>query len=939
MPVPEPLGHTTADEAAQRLLRLIGQLSAESQPHRQRPVTLDSSFERDLGIDSLGRTELLLRTERAFEVSLPEHTLVSAETPRDLLRIVLTAHAPSAAVEKAVRVLTVAIDQSYPEQAATLIEVLDWHVAQHPDRLQIHFYDEDEREHDVSYAALRAGAEAFAAGLIERGIEPGQTVAIMLPTGLDYFFSFYGILMAGCIPVPIYPPLRLTQLEDHIRRHEAILVNARAAALITVPEAKPVALLLRSQVPTLYSVITPHEFDPARKLELRPRVNATDIAFLQYTSGSTGSPKGVVLTHANLLANVRAMGRATRATSADVFVSWLPLYHDMGLIGAWLGSLYHGFPLVVMSPLAFLSRPQRWLWALHRHRGTLAAAPNFAYELCLRKIEDRDIDGLDLSSWRYAFNGAEPVSPDTLTAFYERFSKYGLRPEALAPVYGLAECTVGLAIPPPGRGPLIDNIQRTPFMASGRAVPVPEGEGTGDVLRMVACGLPLAGHEVRIVDAASREVGERQEGCLQFKGPSATSGYYRNPEETGKLFAGEWLDSGDYAYLAGGEIYITGRAKDLIIKGGRNIYPYDLEQAVGNIAGVRKGCVAVFGSPDPESGTERLVVLAETRETDAAEHEALQHRINEVAVEVLGMPADEVVLAPPHTVLKTSSGKIRRAASREFYEHGGSATRPAPVWWQVTRLTWTALWPQLRRGIQAAAGYLYGIYAAACFLVLGVPTWFATALLGRSIASRCVVHQAARLFFRLAGIPLHVQGLAHLPRTPCVLTINHTSYLDGVALFAVLPPEFSVAFAAKRELAGRWLPRLFLHAIGVEFVERFDPKQGVEDVKQFAAALAAGRSPAFFPEGTMQPRAGLKPFRSGAFSVAVRAGVPVVPMVIRGARSVLRDETWMPRHGAISVTLLPPLAPPGSDWEATIKLRDAVRAEILRACGEPDLAQ
>lgn len=226
-----------------------------------------------------------------------------------------------------------------------------------------------------------------------------------------------------------------------------------------------------------------------------------------------------------------------------------------------------------------------------------------------------------------------------------------------------------------------------------------------------------------------------------------------------------------------------------------------------------------------------------------------------------------------------------------------------------------------------------------CFFLLGIPTWVVTATLGRSPASRRVVHHAARAFFRLAGIALHAHGLEHLPRTPGVLVVNHTSYLDGAALFAVLPPAFSPAFAAKRELAGHWLPRLFLRAIGVEFVERFDARQGIEDVEQFMVALAEGRSPAFLPEGTMQPRAGLKPFRSGAFVVAVRAGVPVVPIMIRGARSVLRNATWIPQHGVISVSLLPPVAPSGTDWEATVKLRYTVRGEILRACGEPDLAQ
>ena len=926
-----------ADESAVRLLDLIGQFLNEARPGRRITVTLDSSFERDLGVDSLGRVELLLRAEREFGVSLPERALTSAETPRDLLRFLLSSHAPVETAEKAVRTLTLAGDSLLPKEAGTLLEVLDWHVTRHPDRVQIHLYDEDEREHDLSYAELRAGAEAVAAALVEGGLEPAQAVAIMLPTGRDYFFSFLGILIAGGIPVPIYPPLRLAQIEDHMRRHAGILANAQVAMMITVPEAKPVALLLRAQVPTLRSVVTPGEFEQGRKLELRPRLSAEDIAFLQYTSGSTGNPKGVVLTHANLLANIRAMGQAVGATANDVFVSWLPLYHDMGLIGAWLAGLYHGFPLVVMSPLAFLSRPQRWLWAIHRHRGTLSAAPNFAYELCLRKIEDADIEDLDLSSWRYAFNGAEPVNPDTITAFRDRFAKYGLRAEAVAPVYGLAECTVGLAFPPPGRGPVIDRIQRDPFMSVGRAIPAAEGER--DVLRMVACGMPLPGHEVRVVDAAGFEVGERQEGRLEFRGPSSTSGYYRNPEQTRKLFSGDWLDSGDYAYLVDGEIYLTGRVKDLIIRGGRNIFPYDLEQAVGNIPGVRKGCVAVFGSADPASGTERLVVLAETRETEGAAREQLRHKINEMAVDVLGIPVDDVVLAPPHTVLKTSSGKIRRAASREFYERGGRAASPMPVWWQVARLIWSAVVPQLRRGARAAVGAAYGCYVMACFMLLAPLVWLAVTLLGRPAWCRPLIHYAARLFLWLTRISATAHGLENLPPGPCVLAANHTSYLDGIVLAAMLPPQFRYAFAAKREFARQLIPRLFLRGIGAVYVERYDARQGADDVGQFAAELEAGNSPVFFPEGTFDRRAGLRPFRSDAFAVAARAGVPVVPVAIRGARAVLRGDVWLARRGVITITFGLPLQSLGSDWEATVQLRNAVRGEILRAGGEPDLAQ
>jgi len=937
MPNTNATSHAAADDVALRLVRLIEQLLAESHPQRQIEVALDSSFERDLGLDSLGRVELMQRTERAFGVSLPDRVLNTIETPRDLVRALLSSHAGRHAVsDKTVMMLAAGGTQRVPEAALTLAGVLDWHVAQHPAQLQIYLYGDDELEHKISYAELAEGARAVAAGLIERGLEPAGTVAIMLPTGRDYFFSFFGILLAGGVPVPIYPPVRLSQIEDHMRRHAAILTNAGTSFMITVPEAKPVALLLRSQIDTLKSVITAGELADSRTRPALPEIFANDIAFLQYTSGSTGNPKGVMLTHANLLANIRAMGHVARANAGDVFVSWLPLYHDMGLIGAWLASLYFGFPLVVMSPLTFLARPQRWLWAIHRHRGTLSAAPNFAYELCLRKIDDRDLEGLDLSSWRYAFNGAEPVSPDTITGFQQRFAKYGLCPEAVAPVYGLAESTVGLALQPPGRGPRIDRIQRVAFTQSGQALPTQADEA--NALRFVGCGIPLPGHQVRIVGATGFELGERQEGRLEFKGPSSTSGYYRNSDATRKLFDGEWLDTGDYAYLNEGEIFLTGRVKDLIIRGGRNIYPYELEQAVGDIPGVRRGCVAVFGSADPASGTERLVVLAETRETDAAAREKLRRAVNDCAVDLLGMPADEVVLAPPHTVLKTSSGKIRRAASCEFYERGGGATRPAPVWWQFVRLALAGALPQLRRLRRGLNEVLYAAYVWALFWVLAPLVWVAVAASGRPQHTRPLIHRAARLMLWLTRTPLKVSGLENLPRTPCVLAVNHASYLDGILLVAALPPDFPGAFVAKREFVDHFVSRLFLRGIGAEFVERFDARQGVEHVDEVAAVLEQGRNPVFFPEGTFDRRPGLLAFRSGAFAIAARAGVPVVPVALRGVRSMLRGDDWFPYRGVAGITFCAAIRPAGPEWRHVMQLRDQARRAILQHCGEPDLA-
>ncbi len=922
---------------AEALLDLVRQLVQELHPQRQHLVSLDSSLDRELGFDSLSRVELLLRIERRFAVSLPEQLLASAETPRDLWRAVQAAH-PAGGLETAEPFLAAgpAEAEGVPVSALTLLEMLDWHVQHHPQRAHVYLYAGTEQPEILSYAALHAGARKIAAGLTEQGLQAGQTVAIMLPTGRDYLFSFYAVLMAGGVPVPIYPPVRPSQLEDHMRRHVAILANAQVVLLITVAKARSVARLLKAQVDSLRAVVTPEALETLQPDFQGPCVQGGDIAFLQYTSGSTGQPKGVILTHVNLLANIRAMGAAVQADSSDVFVSWLPLYHDMGLIGAWLGSLYFSMPLVLMSPLAFLASPKRWLWAIHHHRGTLSAGPNFAYELCLSKLEEADIEGLDLRSWRRAFNGAEPVSAHTVRNFSRRFAPYGLRPEAMAPVYGLAEAAVGLAFPPPGRGPIIDRIRRQPLAASGRAICAAEDDS--EAVEIVACGQPLPGYQIRIVDAAGHELPERQEGRLEFRGPSATSGYLHNPEATRKLFDGDWLDSGDLAYIAGGDIYLTSRSKDIIIRAGRNIYPYEVEEAVGDISGIRKGCVAVFGSTRTASGTERLIVLAESRETDSERLQALKEKVYKTATNVLGMPPDEVILAPPHTVLKTSSGKIRRAAMRELYEQGRIEQGSRALWWQFMRLLFSSIGPGLRHVWQRFLTVGYAVHAQLLFWSLAPPVWLLVALLPRRPWRWQVMRLASRLFFRLAGIPLRVEGLENLDRDrPCVLVANHASYLDGIALMAALPLTFD--FVAKSELSRQFIPRVFLRRIGAEFVERFDSQRGVDDARHLSQRARAGRSLLFFPEGTFTRMPGLLPFHMGAFVAASEAGLPVVPVTIRGTRSILRGNSRFAHRGAVHVILAEPITPHGEDWSAAVSLARASRAEILRHLGEPDLAQ
>lgn len=919
-----------------KLLGVVAAVAKEARPHVEAYVALDSSLERDLGLDSLARVELVLRLEREFGISLPEQALASSETPRDLLRFLLAGagQAPQAA-DRSVASLVQSEGVRPPAHAQTLVEALEYHVEKQPDRLTVFLYEEG-REVPLSYQALWDGAMRYAAHLAEAGLAPGQTVAIMLPTGADYLYCFYGVLLAGGIPVPLYPPARLTTIEDHMTRHVTILKSCGAAIMVTIPEAKPLAWLLRAQVESLKAVLVPGDFSSAAPGFAPVKGRGGQIGFLQYTSGSTGNPKGVVLTHANLLANVRAMGKGARATQEDVFVSWLPLYHDMGLIGGCFATMYLGFPVVLMSPLAFLSRPSSWMRAIHRHKGTISGGPNFSYELCLRRIADEEMEGLDLSSWRFAFNGAEPVSPETMNAFSERFAKWGFGKNSMSPVYGLAECTVGVAFTPPGTPWRMDLLDRDHFSRTGEALPAKEGDPSP--LKVVACGEVLEQHDLRVVDPAGLELPDRSEGQLQFRGPSATTGYYRNPDATKGLFAGDgWVNTGDRAYLSEGMVYITGREKDVIIRGGRNISPYELEEAVGDLPGIRRGCVAVFGSPDPQSGTERVVVLAEMRGVGFAEKEALKKRINELAISFTGSPADDIVLAPPHTVPKTSSGKIRRVAAREYYERGPESVKPQAVWLQFVRLAAAGVAPQLRRGWRVARGLAF---AARAWLIMALflPVLTVVAAAAPGLPAWRMAGRLSRRFFRWAGIPLVARGLENLPPAGAVvLAANHTSYLDGAALLAVLEPR-NYAFVAKRELESNPLAKLLVGGMGAEFVERFDVQKSAEHADALVDAAKAGRSLIIFPEGTLYRHTGLMPFRAGAFQAAAKAGVPVVPVALRGVRSVLRDGTWYPRRAPIAVTFSAPVMPEGDDWNAALQLRDRVRAEIARHCGEPDLA-
>jgi 1-acyl-sn-glycerol-3-phosphate acyltransferase len=938
-----------------------------------------SQLDRELGLGSLERVELLARLETAFDIRLPDRVASEANTPDDLARAILDAPGTGGDDAESGSALRASVTtQKLHREAAdagvfsaeTLIEVLRHRAVHDAERAHLLITDDtdgDERSATLTFGELYAAGQRCAAELGRRGVPAGGRVALMLPTSRAFFVSYAGILLAGAIPVPIYPPFRADRIEEYAARQSAILNNAEVCLLLTFRRAEAVAKLLRPRVRSLTEVADAEKLMEAADKAPPPSPGAlplhvtgsrarkgSDIALLQYTSGSTGDPKGVVLTHANLLANMRAVGEAVKLVPGDVGVSWLPLYHDMGLIGAWLTLLHFGIPLAVMSPLAFLTRPERWLQAFHKHRGTISAAPNFAYELCVRKVADKDIQGVDLSSWRAALNGAEPVNPETLERFANRFASHGFRREAQLPVYGLAEATLAVTVPPLGRGPLIDRVERETFAAQGRAVPAaPEDE---TAIAFVSSGHPIPRHEVRIVEDSGNEVPDRTEGFLWFRGPSATSGYYRNAKATEALLPlgpaskeGEyaWVNSGDRAYRADGEIYVTGRVKDIIIKGGRNLYPHEVEELAARAEGIRKGCIVAFGLKDEGSGTEKLVVVAETRERDAARRGTIASSITDLVTQGLGLPPDRVELIPPGSIPKTSSGKLRREETKQLYLAGTLSASRAPAWLQIARLgTKGGLRNSAREfvaGVKRGLEILYGAYFGVVFLLWVVPAWTIVHFIKDHRAAGRFTSAALKVLFGLVGCRVTVVGKEHMDTPGAkIFASNHTSYFDVLPLMLGLGVPYR--FVAKMEVGRMPFIGTFLKRMGHLKFDRTDAESRLRQAQEIEELLRNGESVFVFPEGTFTREDGVRPFQLGAFKAAVATGAPILPVALAGTRRFLRDGTYLPRPSNVTITLSPPIYPRAangadesagaSGWHELIRLRDATRDAIARRSGE-----
>jgi fatty-acyl-CoA synthase len=514
-----------------------------------------------------------------------------------------------------------------------------------------------------SYAEMGLAARRIAAGLRASGLEPGDVAAIVIGDAEQFLTTLIGAALAGVVPASLYPPSPTADLARFFDATVSVLAAAQARAVITISALAPGFRALRSQHPHLEFVFTPDDLDsPAATDDWRPSLD--DVAFIQYTSGSTSRPKGVIVTHRGLAANIDAIHGPSGldVASDDVGVSWLPLYHDMGLVGMSLGGLYSGRPVTLMPPEMFVKRPVEWLRAITRYRATVSYAPNFAYDLCVRRVKDRDLEGLDLSTWRVAGCGAEPINAATLDAFADKFARVGFRSESFLPSYGLAEHVLAASVGVRQRAPRVDIVSADALSHSRIAAPAHPDDNAG--IRLVSCGRPLPGHALRIVAEDGSDAGEREVGEIALAGPSAMRGYYKDPESTAEVLRDGWLHTGDLGYLSEGELFVCGRVKELIVINGRKYHPHDLEWSVEQLPGVKRGRVVAFGAGEPP----RAVIVAEPTGTVPAASLAAQ--IRRTVSDQFGLPLGDVVLVAGGTIGRTTSGKVRRGAVQASYLQG-----------------------------------------------------------------------------------------------------------------------------------------------------------------------------------------------------------------------------------------------------------------------------
>jgi acyl-CoA synthetase (AMP-forming)/AMP-acid ligase II len=552
----------------------------------------------------------------------------------------------------------------------TFVNVLRDFYEREPDRVSVILQHPNQPDFQITYRELIERSNDYAAAYARAGVKPGDVVILILQHGKDLVYSFWGAVLYGAIPSMM--PFLTEKLSPERYRADltTIFTHSRPTGIVTYPEFEAdVRTMVAESKHTIRDVFVADRIARQDKVNFDSlpgmKRNEADTVLLQHSSGSTGLQKGVALSHRAIFNHLDAYGDSIRLTKEDVIVSWLPLYHDMGLIACFLMPILRGVPVIQMSPFDWVRAPYRMLQTISQYHGTLTWVPNFAYNFCAQKIRDRDMEGVDLSSWRASINTSEPVKYKSHLMFHERFKSRGLRLETLQTSYGMAENVFAATQNDLSKLPYVEEIDRESFTTDKVARPAFDGR---PAIQMMSCGKPIPNTTIRIVDDKGRDLPERHVGEIVLKSNCMLNEYYNRPDITKKAFLpGGWYMSGDYGYMLNGEIFVAGRKKDLIIVGGKNVYPQDLEVLACEVPGVHPGRTVAFGLFDESQGTEEVVIIAEVGTNDEAEHDRVANEIRQHVTKNSAIALRHVRVVGPKWVLKTSSGKVARTANKEKF--------------------------------------------------------------------------------------------------------------------------------------------------------------------------------------------------------------------------------------------------------------------------------
>ena len=537
-----------------------------------------------------------------------------------------------------------------------------------PERVAIYLQHSGQPDLPISYRQLLRGAMSYARTYAYDGLQPGEVVILILQHGEDLIYAFWGAILQGVIP-SIMPFLTEKLSPERYRADLAALVSVtKPAAIVTYPEFEAEVRDAIKEGDSIRTVIVTNrleaqsepDFDSLSGMKRKPE----DIVLLQHSSGTTGLQKGVALSHQAVFNQLGAYGKALNLNEQDVIASWLPLYHDMGLIAGFLMPILSGVPLVLSSPFDWVRAPYRLMQSVTKYKATISWLPNFAYNFCAQKIRDRSLEGVDLSSWRVVINCSEPVRWESHQAFYERFKSYGLKLETLQTSYAMAENVFGVTQSDLAQPPKVQEIDREAFMVERVARPSVDGR---PAMKMMSSGKPLSNTRVRILDKHGKDIEDGKIGEIALQSDCMLTGYYNRPDVTHKAFLDGWYLTGDYGYIFDGEVFVSGRKKDMIIVGGKNVYPQDLESLTYEVSGVHAGRSVAFGIFDEEAGTEDVVIIAEVDSEDPVEQEQIGNAIRQHVTKNSAIALRYVKVVGPKWILKTSSGKTARSANKEKF--------------------------------------------------------------------------------------------------------------------------------------------------------------------------------------------------------------------------------------------------------------------------------